>query len=278
MFGTPRLRRSLIASLLLILAVGYLFPFFWMVSTSLKPLEDLYLYPPPLLPQRVSLAAFGATLFQRGYGLLLRNSFAICGLTVGITLALSLLIVYPLTRMRVPEGFHRGILSWILSLRFLPPMVVVIPIFDIVRRIGLYDHPLALVLIYSAFSLPFSVWMMRGFLREVPMEIEEAALIDGASRWQAFFRILLPQLGPAISAVAIITFALSWSEFLFALVLTATPRSQTVSVGVWSLVTQFEIIWHEMAAMGVISALVPVALLLLVRRYVLRAFTFGAVG
>jgi len=110
-----------------------------------------------------------------------------------------------------------------------------------------------------------------------PQEVEEAAFVDGASRWRAFFQILLPMLSPGLLAAAVITFALSWSEFLYALILTATPRSQTFSIGVWSFVTEFEIIWNQMAAVGVISALVPVGLLLLARRYVISALTFGAV-
>jgi multiple sugar transport system permease protein len=196
---------------------------------------------------------------------------------VAVTLALALLVAYPLTRLSVPPRFRRGLLSWLLSLRFLPSMVVVIPIFATVRSAGLYDRLLALILIYAAFALPFAVWMLKGFLAEVPHEVEEAALVDGAGRWRAFFQILLPMLSPGLLAAAVITFALAWSEFLYALILTATPRSQTFSIAVWSFVSEFEIIWNQMAAVGVISALVPVALLLLARRYVISALTFGAV-
>jgi len=200
-----------------------------------------------------------------------------CLSTVAVTLALALLVAYPLTRLSVPPRLRRGVLSWLLSLRFLPSMVVVIPIFATVRSAGLYDRLLALILIYAAFALPFAVWMLKGFLAEVPHEVEEAALVDGAGRWRAFFQILLPMLSPGLLAAAVITFALAWSEFLYALILTATPRSQTFSIAVWSFVSEFEIIWNQMAAVGVISALVPVALLLLARRYVISALTFGAV-
>ncbi|MCL6445842.1 MAG: ABC transporter permease subunit, partial [Alicyclobacillus sp.] len=115
-------------------------------------------------------------------------------------IALSLLIAYPLTRLPVRPGFRRGLFGWILSLRFLPPIVVVIPFFDIVRGFGLYDTRLSLVFLYTVFALPFVVWMLKGFLAEVPMEIEEAALVDGATRLRAFFQILLPQLAPALLA------------------------------------------------------------------------------
>ncbi len=259
------------------LAVVYLFPFAWMLSTSLKPTPELYTQPPTLWPVHPSLAAYRAALIEARDWVLLRNSLVVCLATVLLTLTLALLIAYPVTRLPVPPAFRRGLLAWLLSLRFLPSIVVVIPIFATVRVVGLYDRLLALVLIYTAFSLPFAVWMLKGFLSEIPPEVEEAALADGASRVRAFFQILLPMLSPGLLAVSVITFALAWSEFLYALILTATPRAQTFSIAVWSFVTEFEIIWNQMAAVGVISALVPVGMLLLARRYVISALTFGAV-
>jgi len=275
--GRRPVGRLLVLTALGALAVVYLFPFAWMLSTSLKPTQELYTQPPTLWPVHPTLEAYQAALVGARKWVLLRNSLGVCLATVVLALALALLIAYPLTRLPVSPGFRRGVFSWLLSLRFLPSIVVVIPVFAMVRAVGLYDSPTALILIYTAFSLPFAVWMLKGFLAEVPQEVEEAALVDGASRWRAFFRILLPMLSPGLLATAVITFALSWSEFLYALILTATPRSQTFSIAVWSLVTEFEIIWNQMAAVGVISALVPVALLLLARRYVIPALTFGAV-
>ncbi len=272
-------RLSVIAAYVVLAAVVvlYLFPFFWMVSTGLKPLAELYRYPPTVLPETPTLDAFGSVLGQRGYIRLLVNSLIVALAAVAGGITVSLLIAYPLTRLPVRPGFRRGLFGWILSLRFLPPIVVVIPFFDIVRGFQLYDTRAALVLLYTVFSLPFAVWMLKGFLSEIPVEIEEAALLDGATRLRAFFRILLPQMTPALLAAGVITFSLTWSEFMFAFIMTASPSSQTFSIGVASLVTQFEIIWNEMAAAGTISALVPVVLLLLGRRHVITALTFGVV-
>ena len=269
--------KSLAVAALLVLAVLYLFPFYWMVVTAIKPLSAFYRFPPTLLPEQATLASFASVMVRRGFAVLLRNSLVVCLAGAGLGLAVAMLIAYPVTRMAVPPGFRRGLLNWILSLRFLPPIVVVIPFFDIVRQVGLYDSLLSLVLLYAVFSLPFATWMLKGFLLEIPREIEEAALVDGATRWYAFFRVLLPQLAPALLATAVITFALAWSEFMFAFILTATPRSQTFPIGVASLVTQFEIIWNEMAAVGAIAAAVPILLLLCARRHVITALTFGAV-
>lgn len=265
------------AAVLGALVVLYLFPYGWMVLTAIKPLPEFYRFPAAILPAHVTFSPFVSVMVGRGYSVLLRNSLVACLAAVAGALVTALLIVYPITRLGVSPRFRRGLMNWILSLRFLPPIVVVIPFFDIVRRAGLYDNLLALVLLYAVFALPFATWMLKGFLLEVPAEIEEAALVDGASRWRAFFSVLLPQLAPALLATAVIAFALSWSEFMFAFILTATPRSQTFPVGVASLVTQFEIIWNEMAAVGTIASAVPIALLLVARRYVLTALTFGAV-
>jgi multiple sugar transport system permease protein len=271
------LAKGLAVTSLLVLAILYLFPFYWMVVTAIKPLEAFYRFPPTLLPERVTLAPFASVMVRRGFVALLANSLLVCLAGAGLGLAVAMLIAYPVTRMGVSPGFRRALLNWILSLRFLPPIVVVIPFFDIVRKLGLYDNLLSLVLLYTVFSLPFATWMLKGFLLEIPREIEEAAWVDGATRRYAFFRILLPQLAPALLATAVITFALAWSEFMFAFILTATPRSQTLPIGVASLVTQFEIIWNEMAAVGAIAASVPILLLLFARRYVIPALTFGAV-
>src|SRR3989454_139223 len=238
---------------------------------------EFYRFPPTLLPVHATVEPFLSVLFARGYLVLLRNSLVACLTAVTAGMVVAMLIAYPVTRFPVPLAFRRGLMNWILSLRFLPPIVVVIPFFDIVRKLGLYDSLLSLVLLYTVFSLPLATWMLRGFLLEVPMEIEEAALVDGAGRFYAFFKILLPQLAPALLATGVITFALAWSEFMFAFILSATPRSQTFPIGVASLVTQFEIIWNEMAAVGTIAAVVPILLLLFARRYVLVALTFGVV-
>jgi multiple sugar transport system permease protein len=272
-----RIGKVLTMGFLLSLAGVYLSPFYWMVATALRPIADFYRFPPSLVPERVTFEAFTSVLMRRGFVMLLWNSLLVSLGAVSLSLLISMLIVYPLTRIPVSPRVRQGLLNWILSLRFLPPIVVVIPWFSIVRTMGLYDHVLSLVLLYTVFSLPFGTWMLRSFLLEIPKEIEEAAWVDGASRIRAFFSVVFPLLAPALLAGGVITFALMWSEFMFAFILTATPRSQTFPIGVASLVTQFQIIWNEMAAAGTLAALVPITLLLLARRYVLVALTFGAV-
>ncbi len=136
---------------------------------------------------------------------------------------------------------------------------MVIPYFTIVRAIGLYNQLPALIFVYALFNLPLAIWMLKGFLEEIPLEIEEAALVDGASRFHAFRTVLLPLASTGLLAAGIIVFAFDWAEFLFAFILTATPKAMTFPVGVQGLVTQFEIIWNDMAAGGVIAIVLPLA-------------------
>ena len=260
-------------------AVGlaYAFPLYWLLVTALKGEGELYQATPSLYPLQPTLAAFSSVLVTRGFLGLLRNSIVVCGATVLLVLAIGFAITYPITRLKVSRRLRVGVLNWALSLRFLPPVAVVVPYFAIVRGLGLYDRRLALVLIYTVLNLPFSIWMLKGFLAEIPLEIEEAAFVDGASRWVAFRRVLLPLAAPGILASGVIIFAFAWSEFLFALILTASPRAQTFPVGVQGLVTQFEIIWNDMAAAGAIALAVPLGLMVVARRYVLAGLTFGVI-
>ena len=262
---------------LVIFGLVYLFPLYWLVNTSLKGRAELFGSTPTLVAQNPTLDPYVTVLFDRGFVGLVRNSLVVCSLTVLLTLAISLAITYPITRLPMSRSVRVWVLNWALSLRFFPPIAVVVPYFVIVRTVGLYNNLLALVFVYSLVNLPFGIWMLKGFLSEVPQEVEEAAYVDGATRAAAFRRVLLPLIAPGLLASAVIIFAFSWSEFLFALILTATRDAQTFPVGVQGLVTQFEIIWNEMAAAGVIAIAVPLVLMLAARRYVLAGLTFGVI-
>lgn len=273
----PIVRSAVVAIVLGLAGLLYGFPLYWLVVTSLKSKAELFASTVHLVPHNPTLAAYASVLVDRGFLVLLKNSILVCAATVVITLTIGLFITYPLTRLPLPARLRVGVLNWALSLRFLPPIAVVIPYFAIVRTVQIYDQPIALIGIYSLFNLPFAIWMLKGFLAEIPLELEDAALVDGAGRWIAFRRILLPLAAPGVMAAGIIIFTFAWSEFLFALILTATPNSQTFPVGVQGLVTQFEIIWNDMAASGVIAMALPLALMIIGRRYIVAGLTFGVI-
>src|SRR5207245_10206412 len=174
--------------------------------------------------------AYSSVLIERGFWVLLKNSVIVCFLTVVVRLVLGLLITYPITRLPVPPRLRVNILIWALSLRFLPPIAVVIPYFAIVRTLQIYDQPIALIGIYSLFNLPFAIWMLKGFLEEIPLELEDAALVDGANRWSAFWRVLLPLAAPGAMPAGVIVFTVARREVLGALILTAAASARTVPV------------------------------------------------
>jgi multiple sugar transport system permease protein len=270
-------RTAVAVPMLAIAGVVYAFPLYWLLATSLKSKAELYQATITLYPESPTLAPYWSVLVERGFWILLRNSVVVCGLSVLVALTVGLLITYPITRLEVSHRVRVGVLNWALSLRFLPPIAVVVPYFAVVRTLGLYDQPQALVLIYSLFNLPFTIWMLKGFLSEIPREVEEAAFTDGANRWTTFRLVLLPLAWPGLLAAGVIVFAFTWSEFLFALILTSTPNAQTFPVGVQGLVTQFEVIWNDMAAAGTIALALPLALMVIARRYVIAGLTFGVV-
>ena len=275
--GRPTWQLAPAAAIFAVVAVLYAFPLYWLLATSLKSKAELYSATLTLYPHAPSLEPYVSVLVERGFWVLLRNSVVVCGLSVVAALILGLLITYPITRLEVSPRVRVGILNWALSLRFLPPIAIVVPYFAVVRTFGLYDQPQALILIYSLINLPFTIWMLKGFLSEIPREIEEAALTDGAGRWTAFRLVLLPLAWPGLFAAGVVVFAFTWSEFLFALILTGTPNAQTFPVGVQGLVTQFEVIWNDMAAAGTIALALPLVLMILARRYVIAGLTFGVV-
>jgi multiple sugar transport system permease protein len=270
------LRVMLIVAGLGVAGFLYAFPLYWLVATSLKSKAELY-QSITIVPRHPTLGSYASVLFDRGFLVLLKNSVLVCIATVLVTLAIGLVITYPITRLSVPPRLRVGVLNWALSLRFLPPVAVVVPYFAIIRTLQLYNQPIALIGIYSLFNLPFAIWMLKGFLAEIPLELEEAALVDGANRWTAFRRVLLPLATPGLLAAGTIVFTFAWSEFLFALILTATPQSQTFPVGVQGLVTQFEIIWNDMAAAGVIAMAIPLSLMVIGRKYMVAGLTFGVI-
>jgi multiple sugar transport system permease protein len=262
---------------LVVAALVFAFPLYWLIATSLKTKGELYAIVPTIIPKAPTIEPYVSVLVDRKMTGLLLNSIIAGASSTIIAIVIAFAICYPITRLPASPRLRTNVLNWALSLRFLPPIAVVIPYFTIVRWIGLYNQLPALILVYSIFNLPLAIWMLKGFLEEIPLELEEAALVDGATRWHAFRTVLLPLSTTGILAAAIIVFAFDWAEFLFAFILTATPQAMTFPVGVQGLVTQFEIIWNDMAAGGVIAIALPLVLMLVARKYVMTGLTFGVI-
>jgi multiple sugar transport system permease protein len=274
----PRiLKRVLTIAVLGAALVAFVFPLYYLVVTSLKDRAELYAAVPTLIPAAPTVQPYVSVLVDRQMTGLLVNSVIVGVTATVLSLIIAFAICYPITRLPVSRRVRVFVLNWSLSLRFLPPIAVVIPWYAIVRSVGLYNQLPALIIVYTIFNLPLAIWMLKGFLEEIPLELEEAAMVDGASRLRAFLRVLLPLTRTGMLAAGVVIFAFDWAEFLFAFILTATPASMTFPVGVQGLVTQFEIIWNDMAAGGVIAIAVPLALMVIARRYVVAGLTFGVI-
>jgi multiple sugar transport system permease protein len=217
------------------------------------------------------VAAFGGSSFATYF----LNSVILATASTITALALGVPAAYALARF---DWRGRDALSnWILSTRMLPPIVTIVPLFLMLRSLGLINSLAGLALVYTGFNLPFVVWMMRGFFQEIPKEIEEAALLDGETRVGALWRIVLPLVRPGLAATAVFCLIVAWNEFLFALILTQTQAAMTLPVGIASRVTQYEIKWGAMSAAGVVAMLPVLVFAAAVQKYLVRGLSLGAV-
>ncbi len=274
------LNNILLWAVVVIVTAWVVFPFYWAIITSLKPpaviLSKTSLIPfvqfePTLVNWQLEITNRWPEISRA-----LTNSVIISIGATAIAIALGTLAGYGLARFRFERWKNKDITMWFLSQRFLPPMVTVIPFFIVMQTIGLLDTQLALIMTNATFTMPFAVLIMRDVFKELPLEMEESAWVDGASRFQSFWNIALPLAAPAAAAAAVICFAFSWNEFLFALILT-TKNAQPITV-VIAGVEHTQGIQFWFVATRLLFAIIPPTLLALTaQRYIVRGLTLGAV-
>ncbi|MBV9959681.1 MAG: carbohydrate ABC transporter permease [Acidobacteria bacterium] len=252
-------------------------PVYWLVTISLKSEVDQFAVPPRWFVFKPTLAHYADAFLARSFGQYLITSATVAVLSTACALLLGTLAAYALARFRLPRKLDARLALWILSTRMFPPIVTAVPLFLLMRDVRLLNTKLSLIIVYTAFNLPFVVWMMRGFFLEVPRELEEAARVDGDSRLGALRRVVLPLVAPGLAATAVFCLIISWNEFLFALVLTQTDAAMTLPVGIAGRVTQYEIKWGVMSAAGVVAMLPILIFALAVQRYLVRGLSLGAV-
>jgi multiple sugar transport system permease protein len=249
-------------------------PFYWVAVTSIKPVDDYLTTPPIWFPAHPTGIHYGTALNHMRGWLGLKNSLIIAFSVTAASVLIGTGAAYSMARFRT-GGKHLAF--WVLSQRFLPPVAVVIPIFLMFRNLQLVDSRLGLIILYTVFSLPFSIWMMYAYFRQMPVELEEAALVDGASRWQALWKVAWPLAAPGIVSAAAFAFIFSWTEFLFALVLTSS-KAVTLPVAIASTATGFQgAQYGETSALTIVSLVPALVLGLIVQRHLVRGLTLGAV-
>jgi multiple sugar transport system permease protein len=262
--------------LALVLLVALL-PVYWMITISLKTEIDQFAIPPLWIGFKPTLEHYYETFFLRSFGRYLLTSAVVAIISTAVALVLGTLAAYSLARFEWRWRLNEHLSYWILSTRMFPPIVTIIPLFLMMRDLQLLNTITALIIVYTGFNLPYAVWMMRGFFQELPVELEEAAMVDGDSRLGALWRVVLPLVRPGLAATAIFCLIISWNEFLFALILTQTDASITLPVGIAGRVTQYEIQWGAMSAAGVVAMLPILVFALIVQRHLVRGLSLGAV-
>ena len=266
-------------------AVGFVYflPVLWIVLTAFKSPRDILTSTLVFTPTLENFANVfsrvhyeGGERLETGFDLYFVNSIAISGASVGLALILGTAAAYGFSRW--PLRGNDSYLLAILTARMLPPIVLIIPLFVLFRMTGLAGSHLGIILLYTAFNLPFAIWMMKSFFDELPREAEDAARTEGSSEWRVFFRIALPQVKAGIAATATLGLILTWNEFLMALLLTG-PESRTVPVGIGgSLGTGIGVDWGRLAAIETLF-LIPVVLVVFVlQNQLLRGVTFGTIA
>ncbi|CAN5439120.1 carbohydrate ABC transporter permease [soil metagenome] len=248
-------------------------PLYWMAMTSIKPSDDYLTVPPVWFPSKPTIVHYTAALFAyRGlHGMI--NSLIISLAATFLSVIFGTLMAYSLARFKT-GGQHLSF--WVLSQRFLPPIAVILPIFLIYRTVGLADTHVGLILAYTVITLPVTVWMMYAYFRQMPRSLEEAALVDGCTRWQALWRVAIPLAVPGIVAAAVFAFIACWTEFFFALLLTS--RTAFTLPTVFRAFTGFQgALYGESSALSVVSLVPSIALGILVQKHLVRGLTLGAV-
>ena len=272
---TPAHRRLLLYAGALVLVVGAAFPLFWMVSTSLKPSGEIFATPPRMIPAHPTLDNFGRLFTETSFLTYFRNSATVALTAVLLTLAVSALGAYGLTRFSF-RGRDK-VAGLILTTYMFAPVMIIIPFYILVRQLGIVNTHLALVLSYTTFCLPFCLWLLRAFFQSIPLELEEAALVDGAGRGRAVMYVVLPLALPGLIATAIFTFILAYNDFLFSMVLITSEELKTLPVGVNDLFNATIVDWGMIMAAGVMITAPAVVFFAAVQRYLVQGWGAGGV-
>ncbi|HET8622020.1 MAG TPA: carbohydrate ABC transporter permease [Gemmatimonadales bacterium] len=250
------------------------FPFYWAVVASLTPEARLF-ENPSLLPTEIVTAHYRALFAERNFWVPIRNSLIVAGTTTAFCVAIGAFCAYALARLEF-RG-RTALLGFILAVGMFPQISVVSPLYLLLRELRLINTYPGLVLPYLTFAMPLTVWLLVGFFRQLPAELEEAAMVDGAGRLRAFLEVIVPLAVPGIATTAILTFVYSWNEFLFALSFTLGPERQTVPVAIALFRGQYQVPWGQILAAAVVAT-APVTLLVLAfQRRIVQGLTAGAV-
>ena len=283
MSASPTRMRALIArrraiklalryAVALLLLVLFLFPIYWLFAISLKTAEEIFASPPVWVPAQIQFDNF-RILFKDGDADTVWNSLFIAGTSTVIAMFLGTICAYSLARFKTGGD---NLAVWIISQRMIPPIAVVFPLFLLYVWLGWVDTYHGLIVLYVAFNLPYVIWMMRGYIEDIPLELEESALVDGCTRWEVLWKVVFPMARTGLFATAVFTFVFAWNDFIFALVMTRSEVT-TYPVQVTHYFGGQSNFWAKTAAMSVLGAAPVFVAVAFLQRYLVRGISMGAV-
>ena len=270
------LRATVIGAGYTLLVFAMVFPIYWLVLTSFKPGYLTQTNPPVFFTSKLTLANYVQVFHDDSLRVFFLNSLTVALGTTLSTVILGSLAAFSLSKSHLSYGLRHGILTWILLIRVFPPIVVGIPYFTLLQRVGLTDTRFGLLLTHLSLTIPFVVWLMLGFFQDLPEELDKAAMIDGCSMWRRFWQIGFPLVGPGVAVTAIFAFIISWNEYLFASILTSF-NAKTLPVAIATFIGERRLEWGLMSAVGTFMLIIPVLFAFIGQRYIVQGLTFGAV-
>jgi multiple sugar transport system permease protein len=259
---------------LVVYLIFLLFPFYWTFVTSIKPENELYSSVVTYWPNSATFASYKRLFVNFNFLKPMINSLLVAAVTTIVSLTVSLLAAYAFSRYKF-KG-RKALMTMFLTNNMFPTVLLLIPLYAIMRNIGILYTPMALVLSYTTFTIPFSIWLLNGYLNDLPMSLEEAAMIDGASRTQAFLKIIFPILLPCIVATGAYIFMTSWNEYTFAVMFT-NEGSRTIPVTLKNLIGQLGVEWGMLTAGGIITIIPVCIMFFFAQKRLTEGLTAGAV-
>ena len=272
--STPLTRFGLDA-LTLIVVLALIFPIIWLFLTAFKPEDQMFDDPYLVIPRSVTLDNFQRIWDAVGFQVALRNSLVVASATAIIVTLVALGAAFSLSRFRY--RLSRSFAGAILAVQMVPGIVLVVPLIATMRRLNLTDSLFGLIIAYLLLGLPVAVWMLKGYLDDIPIDLDEAALLDGAGPFQVLWQILLPLITPAVVAVGAFTFLITWGEYLFAVSLITSTDTRTLPLALQAAFGQYSIDWGMLTAGGAIISLPPALLFIIFQRYLVGGLTSGSV-
>jgi len=265
-------RLFLRVALALFATLIFVFPVYWLAMISIKIPDDIYAYPPVWIPSEIHFSSY-LTLFRDGDVWSVWHSLVTAGVSTVLAMLIGTVAAYSIVRFRT-GGDHLAI--WIISQRMIPPICVAFPVFLLFVWWQWVDTYAGLILLYTAFNVPYVTWMMRGYIQEIPLELEQSALVDGLSRWEVLRKVVLPMARAGLFATAVFTFIFAWNDFLFALILTKS-EVVTYTVKVTGYFGSQSTFWSKIGAMSMLGVLPMMFVVGTMQRFIVRGMSMGAV-